>query len=157
MLVERSPWKMIKRKEEACMSVQLIPVNLRKGRRFTPQQKLQILKELGTEWQWYSNCREVWDSSPYPLSLAQTIRAKVPDFFQRQASAGRSAYSQRIFSLPMHPYLKEEEQEKNCWNYNWGLITLNRNRMGRTSAEGCRFFSWLRGRIDLQLLSRYGR
>ena len=27
------------------MSVQLIPVNQRKGRRFTPQQKLQILKE----------------------------------------------------------------------------------------------------------------
>jgi transposase-like protein len=37
---------MIDRKEkEACMSVQLIPVNQRKGRRFTPEQKLQILKE----------------------------------------------------------------------------------------------------------------
>jgi hypothetical protein len=36
---------MIYRKDEACMSVQLIPTNQRKRRRFTPQQKLKVLKE----------------------------------------------------------------------------------------------------------------
>jgi hypothetical protein len=36
---------MLNGEEEVCMSVQLIPVNQRRRRRFTPQQKLQIIKE----------------------------------------------------------------------------------------------------------------
>jgi len=36
---------MLNKEEEVCMNVQLIPINERKRRRFTPQQKLQILKE----------------------------------------------------------------------------------------------------------------
>jgi transposase-like protein len=48
------------------MSVQLIPVNQRKARRFTPQQKLQILKE----WELTGNGVEVAQKHQiHPMTL----------------------------------------------------------------------------------------
>ena len=54
------------------MSVQLIPVNQRKARRFTPQQKLQILKE----WELTGNGVEVVEKHQiHPLTLSRWRKA----------------------------------------------------------------------------------
>jgi transposase-like protein len=54
------------------MSVQLIPVNQRKARRFTPQQKLQILKE----WELTGNGVEVAQRYQiHPLTLHRWRKA----------------------------------------------------------------------------------
>jgi len=54
------------------MSVQLIPVNQRKARRFTPQQKLQILKE----WELTGNGVEVAQKHQiHPLTLSRWRKA----------------------------------------------------------------------------------
>jgi len=82
---------MIYRKEEACMSVQLIQTNQRKRRRFTPQQKLQILKE----WELTGNGVAVAQKHQiHPHTLYRWRRAleqgAEEDLFEWQTASDRS-------------------------------------------------------------------
>ena len=91
------------------MSVQLIPVTQRKARRFTPQQKLQILKE----WELTGNGLEVAKKHQiHPMTLyrwSKALKQGAQSFFEWQASqkrcpqqrtGGRDPQSERRTGVP---------------------------------------------------------
>ena len=80
------------------MSVQLITVDKRKGRRFTPQQKLQILKE----WELSGNGAEVAERHQiHPQTLYRWRKA-----LEQGAETFLSGIRRR-----MNPRIKELEEE----------------------------------------------
>jgi len=89
---------MINKKEEACMSVQLISVKDRKSRRFTVQQKLKILKE--------------WELTGNGVTVAEKHQIHPHTLYRWRKALERGAETFLSGRRPgTNPRLKELEEE----------------------------------------------